>query len=315
MALRTVGKVALTYIVSKEKDNTYSDGDRVENRLLDLFKAGLTDEKRRKILNGRPSWPIRYHLAYERQDLLNWYEFPDGASVLEVGAGCGSITESLVQNPNIKIVANELSERRSLINAYRNQQAGNLEIAVGNLDDYEPATKFDYIVCVGVLEYSGSFIKTKSSDPYQLFLSKLRSLLKPNGKLLLAIENQLGLKYLAGAREDHTGDYVDGLNDYPHRRSVRTFSKKELEQRLRRAGFHSSYFYYPFPDYKLPVIIYSDDYYPGKDGVRLPTTLLPSPNPDQPRQFMFSEQAFEPVLERADLFRELSNSFLVEATL
>ena len=36
-------------------------------------------------------------------------------------------------------------------------------------------------------------------------LQRVRSLLKPEGKLIVAIENQLGLKYFAGAPEDHLG--------------------------------------------------------------------------------------------------------------
>ena len=56
---------------------------------------------------------------------------------------------------------------------------------------------------IGVLEYQGSY--TNSENPYKDFLKKIKQLLKPNGKLLIAIENQYGLKYWCGAREDHTG--------------------------------------------------------------------------------------------------------------
>ncbi len=305
-----VSKPALTYLNSQTKTD-YSDGDEVENYLLELFKAGLSDTKRRSILSSDPSWPIKYHLAYERKNLLGWYPFKDGSRILEVGAGCGSITESLVENKKVSIVANELSERRAKINAYRNHKADNLEVLVGNLYDYHPKEKFDYIVCVGVFEYAGSFIET--NNPYEDFLSSLASFLKPGGVLLLAIENQLGLKYLAGAREDHTGRYYDGINDYPQKKAVKTFAKPELKDRLATAGYKSSYFYYPFPDYKLPFLVYSDDYYPGQKNISFPKTLLPTPNPDQPRQFTFSETGFMSVLERNGLFRDFSNSFLVEA--
>ena len=39
----------------------------------------------------------------------------------------------------------------------------------------------------------------------KIFLIKIKQLLKPDGKLLIAIENQYGLKYWCGALEDHTG--------------------------------------------------------------------------------------------------------------
>lgn len=308
--LTAKSKPRLTYLDSQTKAE-YSDGDEVEDYLLKLFSEGLTDTKRRSILNSNPPWPVRYHLAYERKNLLGWYPFKKGSRVLEVGAGCGSITESLVENDGISVVANELSERRARIIAERNKNVSNLEVVVGNLYDYRPKQKFDYVVCVGVFEYAGSFIEAE--NPYEAFLTSLSSFLKPGGVLLLAIENQLGFKYLAGAREDHTGSYYDGVNDYPQEKAVRTFARPELQNRLTSAGYSSPYFYYPFPDYKLPFLIYSDDYCPGQEGVTFPKTLLPTPNPDQPRQFTFSEAGFMSILERNNMFREFSNSFLVEA--
>lgn len=58
------------------------------------------------------------------------------------------------------------------------------------------------------MEYQGSY--TNSENPYKDFLKKIKQLLKPNGKLLIAIENQYGLKYWCGAREDHTGIPFEG---------------------------------------------------------------------------------------------------------
>lgn len=289
----------------------YSDGDEVENYLLKLFTDGLSDSERRSILASDAPWPVRYHLAYERKNLLGWYPFKIGSRVLEVGAGCGSITESLVENKDISVVANELSDRRAQIIVQRNKDNSNLEVVVGNLYDYKPKQKFDYVVCVGVFEYAGSFIE--ADNPYEEFLTSLSSFLKPGGKLLMAIENQMGFKYLAGAREDHTGNYYDGINDYPQKKAVRTFARPELKTRLSKAGYSDTYFYYPYPDYKLPFLVYSDDYYPGNEGVIFPKTHLPTPNPDQPRQFTFSEAGFMSILERNGLFRDFSNSFLVEA--
>lgn len=303
-------KPQITYL-TKHPVGQYSDGDEVEDYLLELFQNGLSDTERRKILSSTPGWPITYHLAYERLNLLGWYQFDHGSRILEVGAGCGSITESLVSNQHVSVVSNDLSERRSLINASRNKTASNLEVVIGNLYDYKPKQLFDYIVCVGVYEYAGTFINTM--NPYHDFMVKLKSFLKPGGTILIAIENQMGHKYFSGAREDHTGGYYDGLNDYPAKKKVRTFGKREITKRLELAGFTDLFFYYPFPDYKLPTIIYSDHYYPGPNSVHFPRGVLPTPNPDQPRQFVFSEANFISVLERNDLFREFSNSFLIEA--
>lgn len=305
-----IGNVTVRKITS-ENSVTYSDGDETEDYLLNLFKKGLSENQRRSILASTKSWPIKYHLAYERLNLLSWYNFKPNSKILEIGAGCGSITESLVKNSNVEVYSNDLSERRCLINAYRNRGTENLEIVVGNLYDYKPDFLFDYVVCVGVFEYSGMFIDTPS--PYQDFLTKIHSFLKPGGVLLLAIENQMGVKYFSGAREDHTANYFDGLNDYPQKKRVRTFGKKELIDRLGEAGFYHNYFFYPYPDYKLPTLVYSDDYMPGINNIHMPKGVLPTSTPDQAREHIFSESAFISILERNNLYGELANSFLVEA--
>lgn len=94
-------------------------------------------------------------------------------------------------------------------------------------------------------------------------------MLKPNGKLLIAIENQYGLKYWCGAREDHTGIPFEGMNQYSFtQRGVRTFSKSALENLVKESGFKNTYFYYPMPDYKLPTVIYSENYLPENDNMQ-----------------------------------------------
>ena len=141
----------------------------------------------------------------------------------------------------------ELSKRRATAAWLRCREKENLEIIVGNLNDIQFEKKFDYITLIGVLEYQGSY--TNSENPYKDFLKKIKQLLKPNGKLLIAIENQYGLKYWCGAREDHTGIPFEGMNQYSFtQRGVRTFSKSALENLVKESGFKNTYFYYPMPD-------------------------------------------------------------------
>jgi SAM-dependent methyltransferase len=306
--MHKIGNVTLNInkVINK---TTYSDGD-VENELLDMFKQGLTEKKRNEILDNKPTWPIRYHLAHERGNLVNWYDFKPGSRVLEVGSGCGAITEELVKF-DIEVVGVELSERRARINAHRNKNSKNLSIVVGNLQDYLPEEKFDYVVCVGVLEYAGTFID--SNDPYGEFMRLLASFLKEDGKILLAIENRLGFKYLAGAKEDHTGGYFDGINNYPQKKNIRTFGRKEIKQLFNRCGLKINEYYYPHPDYKLPKIVYSDSYKPGSETF-IPKNFFPSPSFDQSRKELFSEQLFVDALEDNGVYKHFSNSFLIEAS-
>ena len=90
------------------------------------------------------------------------------------------------------------------------------------------------------------------------FLKIISRHLKPDGKIVLAIENRLGLKYWAGCTEDHFGTLFEGLEGYPTTSGVKTFSRKEMSAILKEAGDLKASWYYPFPDYKLPMTIYSD---------------------------------------------------------
>ena len=60
---------------------------------------------------------------------------------------------------------------------------------VGNLNDMTFPEKFDYVVVNGVLEYAMSF--TEGKTPYETFLQRMGAYLKPEGRLLIAIENRL----------------------------------------------------------------------------------------------------------------------------
>ena len=281
----------------------YSDGD-IENELLEIVKSKKDIEE---ILSNDSRWAILYHLSPIRQNILNWYPFKKESTVLEIGGGCGAITGVLCENAkNVKVV--ELSKRRSTINLERNKSYNNLEIIVGNLNDIKFEKKFDYITLIGVLEYAGSFTKTKK--PYEDFLRKIKTYLKEDGKLLIAIENRYGLKYFAGAKEDHTGKEFDGITGYIDNKNVRTFGKKELQDLLNNIGFLSLNFYYPHPDYKMPFEIYSDDFLPTGEEL-----LSQAPNYDMDRYELFNESlAYNGIIENSQ-FPFFANSFFIECGL
>jgi 2-polyprenyl-3-methyl-5-hydroxy-6-metoxy-1,4-benzoquinol methylase len=302
-----VGNVRIRQIASSGT-REYSDGDS-EDVLLELFKSPNAEERRLELLSKNPEWRLKYHLAYTRENLFNWYDFDAGSKVLEVGSGCGALTGLLTQKC-AKVDALDISARRSLVNAYRNQQATNLTLIVGNLQDLSGKGNYDYATSIGVLEYAGRFIN--SEQPYVDFLRQLNSQLKRGGKLILAIENRLGIKYWSGSREDHTGRFFDSIEGYPDDSGIRTFGRYELDELLKTAGFTNNDFYYPFPDYKMPVDVYSDNYLPGINGT-FSSDLFPTPAPDQERQYLFAEDLAMHSIAANHLFPYFANSFLVFA--
>ena len=281
----------------------YSDGE-IENHILQAIQE---ENDIQKILMSHNEWPFLYHLSPIRENILEWYDFNADGTVLEIGSGCGAITGLLCKKTK-RVVGIDLSKKRSLINATKNQQFNNLEIIVGNFEDVHLDEKFDYVTLIGVLEYSASYIN--APHPFETMLQKAKSYLKPNGKLIIAIENKYGLKYWAGAAEDHTGLLFSGIQNYNSAETVRTFSKGTLNQMLKDAGFQTNAFYYPMPDYKLPSEIYSEDYLPKPGNLRNISTAY-----DRDRYKLFDEEKTFDALCEDNLFEEFANSFLVISSL
>ena len=283
--------------------DTYSDGP-VEDELLEAVQDM---DNVPEILYKSNSWPFLYHLSPIRENILDWYDFDPKGSLLEIGSGCGALTGLFCRKVD-RVVAIDLSKKRSLINATRNKNVNNLEIMVGNFEDISLNEKFDYVTLIGVYEYSVYYINGKK--PFEEMLERVKNYLKPDGKLIIAIENKYGLKYWNGATEDHTGNYFDGLKDYVNVDRVRTFSKKQLTDLLENAGFQKNEFYYPMPDYKLPKEIYSDEYLPKRGSLRNISVSY-----DRERYQLFNEEITFDDLCEEDRFPEFANSYLVISTL
>lgn len=297
-----IGEVLLDTTWYTNSDR-YSDGDETENQLLDIVSR-YTENEYPRVIVDHPSWPLIYHLSPVRESLLNWIPFRKGEKVLELGSGCGAVTGAFL-NKGLSVTAVDLSLRRSRINATRHRDCGELTIYVGASEEVLPNLKeqFDHVTLIGVLEYAAVF--SKEERPFHHILKSALSVMKEDGSLWVAIENKLGMKYFAGCKEDHTGRYFEGIEGYPHREGPRTFSRKELTELADECGFTCE-FHYPYPDYKLPVRIYSDEYLPRKGELSRNWQSF-----DADRIRLFDEsKAFDTILD-AGLFPEFSNSFLV----
>ena len=284
-------------------EDLYSDGP-VEEELLEIAR-NYREEELNQVIASRKSWPVLYHFSHVRANILEWLPIEKSHKVLEIGSGCGAITGALARKAG-SVTCIELSKMRSTINAVRNRDYNNIRILMGNFQDIEKNLneKYDYITLIGVFEYSEGYIGTK--EPYKEMLRRISSHLAPKGKLVIAIENRLGLKYWAGCTEDHVGKYFEGLEGYPTTKGVKTFSRRELKDLISESGNFKTTFYYPYPDYKFPMTIYSDQYLPEKGELK--ETFC---NFDRERMLIFDEPKVYDSLIDSGLFPEFSNSFLV----
>lgn len=282
-------------------EDSYSDGE-IEEEILALVSNRKDFEE---VIARDNRWPILYHLSPERRNLLEWFPFRSDATLLEVGAGCGALTGLFCERVK-RVVAVELSQRRARITAERYRDTSNLEIIVGNVEEIPLAESFDYITLIGVLEYAKSFIST--TDPYGRLFDILLPRLREDGTVVIAIENRFGLKYWAGAADDHTGRLFEAISTPVPGKQFETFSRQGLISLLRRNGLCDLHFYYPHPDYKLPQEIFSDAYLPG-----LTSLLDEAPCYDRAGLRLFDERLGFFYLIRDGMYPWFANSFLVLA--
>ncbi len=303
--MEKIGKVVLDDTHYPGED-LYSDG-AVEGHILELVKKYREPDYPQVILKEK-DWAVMYHLAHDRENILSWYPFCPNAKVLEVGSGCGAVTGGVAAAVD-SVTCIDLSKKRSSINAVRHSDRGNIKISLGNFQDVEKDLErdFDYGTLIGVFEYGQGYIGGKK--PYHGFLTAVMDHIRPGGKLLIAIENKFGLKYWAGCREDHVGSYFEGLEGYPNAQGVRTFTKPELVRMIEECGYKDYKFYYPYPDYKFPLVIYSEEHLPQIG--ELNRNIY---NFDRDRLLLMDEGKVYDQILKDGLFGLYSNSFFVEIT-
>jgi len=302
------------WLLNGHSEFNYSDGVREEAYLADVLRQAK--DKRSNSIELKKhirDWPSEYHLNPKRRHLLEGFQFDTSASVLEVGCGCGAITRYLGETFD-QVFSVEGSLRRAEIAALRTDDLESVQVLAAPFHTLQFKKKFDLIVCVGVLEYTPSFVK--SSDPYGDILAYFYEALSEKGTLLLAIENQFGFKYFSGAPEDHTSRQFEGIEGYPNfRNKVQTFGRKALEKQLEKARFQSQRFFFPFPDYKLPSLVLSEqvlESYPELNVGELISNFK-----YEGKYFnyssLFDETLTWPLLSQNSLIPHLANSFLVVA--
>lgn len=291
----------------------YSDGDEVEVRIRDIIAATgdrsvLSSELQRRCTD----WPSLYHLSSSRANLMRPFAADlRGARVLEIGAGCGAISRYLGEAGAV-VLALEGSPRRAEIARLRTADLPNVTVVAENVSTFETAARFDFVTLIGVLEYATLF--SGGASPSQTLLGIAERLLAPGGRLIVAIENKYGLKYFAGAPEDHLGEVMAGIEDRYGERGPRTFGRAELVALLRASGLKAAQFLLPLPDYKLPVSILTESALQAIDfDAATLAARAARRDPQLSGHLTFSVERTWPGLFRNGLAGELANSFLVVA--
>jgi 2-polyprenyl-3-methyl-5-hydroxy-6-metoxy-1,4-benzoquinol methylase len=224
---------------------------------------------RRKYGQTQP-WLCDIVTSESRDLFFRQHPPPKGARVMDIGSGWGQIALPLARAGHQVTAIEPTPERLAFIHAAAEQEGiqRNMFFLQADLFDLEMPTTYDLATCIGVLEWVPKFRPGPPREVQKAFLERIRVSLKRDGKLVLGIENRMGLKYLLGANDDHIGVPNIAVYDaelasakwriHGHELRSFTFSQSELANLLREAGFHTTEFFAAFPDYKLPKLVLPD---------------------------------------------------------
>lgn len=230
-----------------------------------------------------------YLIKEIRQGLLKWYDFKPGSTFLYLGEK---------EEPCAALLSDFSGQLTC---------ASPLQILTAQWRQ-EHAACFDYIIAIETLE--------KLDSPAEC-LSHLRSLLRPDGTLLLGMNNRFGLRYFCGDRDPYTERNFDGIEGYRRAYSKkedtfqgRCYSRAELRAMLRDSGFGAFQFYSVLTDLKNPSFLYAEDYLPNED---LSNRIFPTYN--YPDAVFLEEESLYNDLAENGMFHKMANAYLIECPL
>ena len=265
--------------------------------ILDLLKK--YDNDTNAALAGENCPQCLYAFSPLRENLFEWVEFEPDARILQIGSDYGSFTGILAERVKEVVVLDPRDENLE-VNRIRHGECENVIYVRGDLRDqvqwkvYKPKLEadakeimcqpFDYIVLGGFL------MECKKEEAIGL-LREAADYLKPGGVMLAAVENETGVRYWMGAPKQENS-YLE-----PEFRS--------LFEELKKTWGGNFTMYYPVPDYRYPVAVYSDHYLPETGDV---TNI--SKRYDGPGFCFGSEEEAMAKACQNGMFTKFNNSFL-----
>lgn len=241
----------------------YSDvGTQAEAEILvELQSARWQDVVARRFAEANP-WLYKIITDSGRALFLDLLSIPRNGVFLDVGSGWGQVAIPLSKGGHVFCLDVTLSRLNILMEIARQEDA-RLHYICGDFRTFpfEPQ-QFDLVIFNGSLEYLAmDAVDLPFQDAQLAALKKACEILKPGGAVYVGIENSLGLKYLLGAPDDHTGiPYLTFLSESRAQDLCRetdaalrakTWSLAEYRELFQRASLTLEHVYGCFPDYKL----------------------------------------------------------------
>jgi len=295
--------------------------------ILDLLKK--YDHDTNAALAGENCPQCLYAFSPLRENLFEWVEFETDSRILQIGSDYGSFTGILAERAGEVVVLDPRDENLE-VNRLRHGERANVIYVRGDLRDqvqwkkeelaklkaesdgnaaigiggrnaelfkvYKPKAgaetdvkavmfrPFDYIVF-------GGFLMECKKEEAEGLLREAADYLKPGGVMLAAVENETGVRYWMGAPKQENS-YLES-------------EFRSLFEELKKTWGGNFTMYYPVPDYRYPVAVYSDHYLPETGDV---TNI--SKRYDGPGFWFGSEEEAMAKACQNGMFTKFNNSFL-----
>jgi len=297
----------------KNSGNTLHTGNAntTERSLLNILQhcedlSIGSEEVEKKITD----WSSRYYLSSKRVDILRPFtQHLRRKKILEIGGRSGTVTRFLGE---LECYVLSFEENADWIKVERERcrDLQNIKLVNDRIENCAADERFDFVILLETAE-----LHNLGAADRLIRFNKIKNLLSPQGKLLLAIENKIGLKYWAGAPEIQGRAQYQTLQ-HPEAGENTTFSYHEMVSLLRESGFEIFQRMYPFPDHLFSDVIITDTGFKTKgfDPLEL---LFEKFEYFQHAKYngQFSTTLAGATLFENDLLPQFANSFLLTAGL
>lgn len=188
----------------------------------------------------------------------------DNSSVLDIGCGWGNLSFALAKTARQVVAYEPVKERIKFVDTRIKQDSvNNMQALCGDALHLPFSDQsFDVVIFNGVLEWVGYTTQELSAQECQeKALKEAYRVLKPGGRLYLAIENASSLIYFAGAKDPHSGlrfvtfmprFIANGISQIFNKRPYRTYiyTYNGYKKILSSCGFKNEVFYAPLATYR-----------------------------------------------------------------
>lgn len=234
--------------------------------------------------------------------LFSWFPFINDMNVLVVGSLFGAFVDNIARRCKSVTIA-EPDNYRAYCTSHRLKSLENVIVRPLSIYDFPQSEKYDAIIFAA----DDNTYSVREKSDYSSLLLQAKKMFTDNGRVLSVVPNRVGVKYLCGDSDSYDEIPFEGITD--NNSNIYRFDKNEINEMIKIIGFSDIKFYYPFPDFLTPQLIYTDNYLPKADiSERLKVYV------NDPTHRILSEKKLCNLLAQNNILNIFANQFIIECS-